>query len=251
MSLASHKCYGPKGVGALFCKQGSNLHPLLIGGGQERNLRAGTENVAGIAGFGLAVKLAQQSLKKTAIHLKTLENQLITGLTETCKNVVFNGDPDHHIPGIVSVSFPNMRSDKMMVYLDRKSMEVSAGSANSSWASRNMPMLGILVMLFILIHMKSFWYEMHFGTIGNDPWGHKDLYTMTVVAFQKWWYTAFYVISMVILGFHLRHGVESGFQTLGLKTRKYIGPIQTISQTIAILIPAAFAIIPIILHLQS
>ncbi|MBT3502185.1 MAG: succinate dehydrogenase cytochrome b subunit [Candidatus Marinimicrobia bacterium] len=129
--------------------------------------------------------------------------------------------------------------------------EVSAGSANSSWASRNMPMLGILVMLFILIHMKSFWYEMHFGTIGNDPWGHKDLYTMTVVAFQKWWYTAFYVISMVILGFHLRHGVESGFQTLGLKTRKYIGPIQTISQTIAILIPAAFAIIPIILHLQS
>jgi cysteine desulfurase len=141
MSLASHKCYGPKGVGALFCKQGSNLHPLLIGGGQERNLRAGTENVAGIAGFGLAVKLAQQSLKKTAIHLKTLENQLITGLTETCKNVVFNGDPDHHIPGIVSVSFPNMRSDKMMVYLDRKSMEVSAGSACGSGDIKPSPVL--------------------------------------------------------------------------------------------------------------
>lgn len=129
--------------------------------------------------------------------------------------------------------------------------EVSSGDANSPWSSRNMPLLGVIILVFIVVHMKSFWYEMHFGSLGNDMWGNKDLYTLTVTAFKEVWYSAFYVFCMAILAFHLKHGIESSFQTLGLKTRKYIGCIQKISVSIAIIIPAAFALIPIILFFQS
>ena len=129
--------------------------------------------------------------------------------------------------------------------------EVSFGSENSSWASRNMPMLGILVLIFIAIHMKSFWYEMHFGVIGDDPNGNKDLYTVTIVAFKEWWYTIFYVFSMVMLAYHLHHGISSSFQTIGLKTRKYVNIIQKFALVFSIIVPAAFASIPIILFLRS
>ena len=128
---------------------------------------------------------------------------------------------------------------------------VSSGSDNSNWPSRNMPLLGVLVLIFIVIHMKSFWYEMHWGEVGNDPWGNRDLYTITVTAFREVWYTAFYIFSMVILGLHLNHGVASAFQTLGLKTKKYFSTIEKFAGAFSILVPAAFASIPIILYLQS
>ena len=129
--------------------------------------------------------------------------------------------------------------------------EVPSGSENSSWSSRNMPLLGILVLIFIVIHMKSFWYEMHFGVIGDDPNGNKDLYTVTIVAFKEWWYTIFYVFSMVMLAYHLHHGISSSFQTIGLKTRKYVNLIQKFALGFSIIVPAAFASIPIVLFLRS
>ena len=98
----------------------------------------------------------------------------------------------------------------------------SSGNANSTWGSKNMAVLGTLILVFIVIHMKSFWYEMHFGVIGLDPWGNKDLHTVTVTAFNELWYVLFYVLSMVVLAIHLKHGVESVFQTLGIKTRRYV-----------------------------
>ena len=128
---------------------------------------------------------------------------------------------------------------------------VSSGSGNSNWSSRNMPLLGVLVLVFIVIHMKSFWYEMHWGEVGNDPWGNRDLYTVTVTAFREVWYTAFYVFSMVILGLHLNHGVASAFQTLGIKTKQYLSTIEKFSGAFSMLVPAAFASIPIILYLRS
>ena len=102
---------------------------------------------------------------------------------------------------------------------------VSSGSGNSNWSSRNMPLLGVLVLVFIVIHMKSFWYEMHFGQmpyqILKDGSKIKDLHQITTQAFKNGWYSLFYVVCMLSLGFHLFHGVQSGFQTIGLKTRKY------------------------------
>ena len=129
--------------------------------------------------------------------------------------------------------------------------EKSSGLANTTFSANNMAFLGTIILIFIVVHLRSFWYEMHFGEIDVDPWGNKDLYTVTVVAFKEIWYTAFYVISMVFLGFHLRHGIESVFQTVGLKTRKYLTPIQYFSVTISILVPLMFATIPIILYIRG
>ena len=124
----------------------------------------------------------------------------------------------------------------------------SSGNANSTWGSKNMAVLGTLILIFIVIHMKSFWYEMHFGVIGLDPWGNKDLHTVTVTAFNELWYVLFYVLSMVVLAIHLKHGVESVFQTLGIKTRRYVSLIHKAAYGFALIVPAAFASIPIYLY---
>ena len=127
----------------------------------------------------------------------------------------------------------------------------SSGNANSTWGSKNMAVLGTLILVFIVIHMKSFWYEMHFGVIGLDPWGNKDLHTVTVTAFNKLWYVLFYILSMVVLAIHLKHGVESIFQTLGIKTRRYVSLIHKAAYGFALIVPAAFASIPIYLYVTQ
>ena len=127
----------------------------------------------------------------------------------------------------------------------------SSGNANSTWGSKNMAVLGTLILVFIVIHMKSFWYEMHFGVIGLDPWGNKDLHTVTVTAFNELWYVLFYVLSMVVLAIHLKHGVESVFQTLGIKARRYVSLIHKAAYGFALIVPAAFASIPIYLYVTQ
>ena len=127
---------------------------------------------------------------------------------------------------------------------------ISPGNSNSTWASRNMAFLGTMILLFLVIHLRSFWYEMHFGDIGIDKWGNKDLHTVTVSAFQNILYTAFYILSMLMLAFHLSHGVESAFQTLGLNTSKYEKAIKYIGKGIAIIIPLIFATIPLTLYVR-
>ena len=127
----------------------------------------------------------------------------------------------------------------------------SSGNANSTWGSKNMAVLGTLILVFIVIHMKSFWYEMHFGVIGLDPWGNKDLHSVTVTAFNELWYVLFYVLSMVVLAVHLKHGVESVFQTLGIKTRRYVSLIHKAAYGFALIVPAAFASIPVYLYVTQ
>ena len=121
----------------------------------------------------------------------------------------------------------------------------SSGNTNSDWSSRNMMVLGTLILIFLVIHLKSFWYEMHFGEIGQDPWGNKDLHSVTLTAFHELWYVVFYVFSMVALALHLKHGVESAFQTIGIKTRLYESIIHKVAYSFALTIPAVFASIPI------
>jgi len=127
---------------------------------------------------------------------------------------------------------------------------VNSGSTNSTWSSRNMAFLGTLLLVFIIIHLRSFWYEMHFGDIGIDKWGNKDLHTVTISAFKDIYYTGFYMISMIFLGFHLYHGVESAFQTLGLNTSKYEYTINFFGKSIAVIIPLIFATIPISIYVR-
>ena len=123
-------------------------------------------------------------------------------------------------------------------------------SVNSTWASRNMGLLGAVVLFFIIVHMRSFWYEMHFGSIALDVNGNKDLYTITATAFQELWYVVMYVVCMIAIAFHLSHGFASAFQSIGANHAKYSPIIKKIGAAFGVLIPLAFAIIPVVLYLR-
>jgi cysteine desulfurase len=132
MSFSAHKFYGPKGVGFLYIRDGFKLHPMIIGGGQEKKLRAGTENTPGIAGLGLAMEIAVQNLANAKNHLKTLENHFKNKLSKIYPEAIYNGHPELHLPGLISVTIPSVTSDLLLVNLDLKGMAVSSGSACSS-----------------------------------------------------------------------------------------------------------------------
>lgn len=128
-------------------------------------------------------------------------------------------------------------------------------SKSSSWSSRNMALLGTVILVFLVVHMKSFWFEMKFGsmpvtTIEGEE--YKDMYSVVVAAFEQPWYAALYVISMFAIGFHLYHGFESGFQSLGIRHHRYTPIIKNIGTFVfAILIPALFAAMPVYFCLRN
>lgn len=153
------------------------------------------------------------------------------------------------------------------------------GSANSPWTSRNMGILGTILLIFIVVHMNNFWYEYHWGNVpvteyrtnlltqettqlsvpasefkeyvkyvdgGVEITRAKDLYAVTAFAFQTWWLVALYVIAMAALSFHLIHGFRSAFQTIGWDHNRYVGLIKCIGVWgFGVLIPLAFAAMPL------
>ena len=132
VSLSAHKLGGPKGAGALVLADGlSGVEPLLRGGGQERGRRAGTENVAGIAGFGAAVSAAMQALEAEARRLESLRNRLETGLRETSGVIVF-ADSVARLPNTTLFTAPGMRAETAVIGFDLAGVAVSSGSACSS-----------------------------------------------------------------------------------------------------------------------
>ena len=124
---------------------------------------------------------------------------------------------------------------------------------SSPWTSRNMGILGTFILIFLVIHLKGFWYEMHWGgipTVNYDGEQVKDLYTVVQAAYSKAWYVGIYVFSMLVLAFHLWHGFVSAFQTLGLNHAKYNPLIAFVGKAFAIIVPALFALIPIWMFLD-
>lgn len=124
---------------------------------------------------------------------------------------------------------------------------------SSAWTSRNMGILGTLILIFLVIHLKSFWWEMHFGGIATENYDGKEvknLFAVVDFAYTQWWFVAFYVFSMAILAFHLWHGFASAFQTLGLNHIKYNNVINFVGKAFAIIVPALFALIPIWMFLD-
>lgn len=125
---------------------------------------------------------------------------------------------------------------------------------NSSWASKNMALLGILVFAFLMIHMGDFWWKMKFTeqlemvTYTGFDHAVKDLYTRVSVAFKELWIVICYIIGLLALMFHLLHGFESAFQTLGLRHKKYTPLIKFIGRVYSILVPIGFAIIPLYIY---
>lgn len=131
---------------------------------------------------------------------------------------------------------------------------VSKANTNSTWASRNMGILGTLVLIFLLVHLKSFWYEFKFGEIPTAVYEgvtYKNVYLTVAEVYSNPLYVLFYVLSMGFLAFHLSHGFASAFQTLGLNHAKYSPLIKKVGLGFSILIPVLFALIPIVMFLQS
>ena len=132
LSLSGHKFNGPKGVGALWVRRGSRLTATATGGKQERNRRAGTENVAGIVGLGKAARLATVTLETNGAHVAQLRDRLEAGILETVPGTVVNGDCAHRIPNTANVSFDRVEAESLLIALDLEGIAVSTGSACSS-----------------------------------------------------------------------------------------------------------------------
>jgi cysteine desulfurase len=132
MTLSAHKIGGPKGVGAVILAEGVlGFQPLLRGGGQELGRRAGTENVAGIAGFGAAVKRSMEALGREAIRLGSLRNQLEDGLRRTPGIIVFSSDVER-LPNTTLFTAPGVKAETAVIGFDLAGIAVSSGSACSS-----------------------------------------------------------------------------------------------------------------------
>jgi cysteine desulfurase len=132
LSASSHKVYGPKGIGFLYIRKGIRLPSLLHGGGQERKMRAGTENVPGIVGFGKACELAGQHMAEQAAKLENLAHRLREGILSTIPNTLLTGHPSHRLPGNVSVCFRFVEGESILLMLDSFGIMASSGSACTS-----------------------------------------------------------------------------------------------------------------------
>ncbi|NLJ86799.1 MAG: cysteine desulfurase [Firmicutes bacterium] len=131
LSMSGHKLGGPKGVGSLFCREGTRLISQITGGGQEEGLRSGTENVPGIAGFGRAVALAMENMEARTAKLRQLQRHLLSRL-ETIPDSHIHGDPLSNAPHIINVGFPGVRGEVLVHALASEGVYVSTGSACSS-----------------------------------------------------------------------------------------------------------------------
>ena len=132
MSLSGHKIYGPKGTGILYVRRGVELEPLIAGGGQERQRRSGTENVASIVGIGEALALAEADRLNSRDRYESLSRKLIEGIEERIPASTFNGSRTHRVPEIANFSFPGVEGEPVLLGLDFKGIAASSGSACSS-----------------------------------------------------------------------------------------------------------------------
>lgn len=132
LSASSHKLYGPKGVGCLFVKKGIKIGSYLHGGGQERKLRAGTENVPGIVGFGKACELAGMQMAERTRFLNRLSSRLQAGILEKIPDTRLTGHPLNRLPGSVSVCFDYVEGESILLLLDSYGIMASSGSACTS-----------------------------------------------------------------------------------------------------------------------
>jgi cysteine desulfurase len=133
LSISGHKLYGPKGVGALYLRKGTKIVNLIDGGAQEKNRRAGTENVTGMVGLGKAVELAEKRLAGGEVDkVVKLRDKLITGIMDQIENVRLNGHSTKRLPGNVNICFEFIEGESMLLNLDMKGVAASSGSACTS-----------------------------------------------------------------------------------------------------------------------
>jgi cysteine desulfurase len=132
LSLSAHKMHGPKGVGAMYVRQGTRLPPFITGGSQERKRRAGTENVPGFVGLGAAARLSVERLGDMATRVARLRDSFETAVQDRIDGVRVNGSREHRLPTVSSLSFEHVEGEAAVIALDLEGVAVSTGSACSS-----------------------------------------------------------------------------------------------------------------------
>ena len=131
LSMTAHKLHGPKGCGLLYIRKGVRIENLICGGAQERNKRAGTENVAGIVGLDAALQLAVDGMDERNAKLEKMRDRLIDGLLKIERSRI-NGDRVHRLPGNVNMCFEGIEGESLLLRLDLKGVSASSGSACTS-----------------------------------------------------------------------------------------------------------------------
>jgi cysteine desulfurase len=144
LALSGHKFSAPKGIGALVIRRGVKLTPLMHGGPQERNRRAGTENVAGIAALGRACELAIDDLTSASKRIASLRDLLEEGIRAVVPDVQVHGKREQRLPNTSNLSFPGMEADSLLLNLDLAGIAASSGSACSSGVMKNSPVLAAM-----------------------------------------------------------------------------------------------------------
>jgi len=132
LSLSSHKLYGPKGIGALYIRKGTRLESIIQGGGHERGLRSGTENIAGIVGLARAAELAGETMDIERDRLTWLRDKLASQVLDKVKDAWINGTMTNRLPGNINFGFRYVEGESLLLFLDSKGIAVSTGSACSS-----------------------------------------------------------------------------------------------------------------------
>lgn len=124
------------------------------------------------------------------------------------------------------------------------------GKANSTWYSRSMGLLGTLILIFLIVHLAHFWVKSRFtGLPGEDANGNENLYAVMQITFAQLWVVILYVLAMISLAYHLLHGFQSSFQSLGLNHKKYTPFIKGFGVCFSIIIPLIFAAMPVLMYL--
>ena len=152
LSMSAHKIYGPKGTGALYIRKGVRLSNYLHGGAQENKKRAGTENIAGIIGFGKAAELAEKNLDEHIKHCSTLRDYFIEQVTEKIPHTFVNGSMQYRHPGNANITFEYIEGESILLFLDNEGIYVSTGSACSSASLTPSHVLSALGVPVEMIH---------------------------------------------------------------------------------------------------
>ncbi|BDZ71224.1 cysteine desulfurase NifS [Methanobacterium petrolearium] len=132
LSISAHKLYGPKGIGALYIRKGVRIDPLLHGGGHERGIRPGTENIAGIVGLGKACQIAEENLDSNIKYITSLRDRLIEGVLDSIEASYLNGHRTKRLPNNANFRFSSIEGESLVLQLDAKGIDASTGSACSS-----------------------------------------------------------------------------------------------------------------------
>lgn len=152
LALSSHKINGPKGVGALYIKKGTRIEPLIHGGGQEKGIRSGTENVPGIVGFGKACELAANQLDEHYEKLVSIRDEISDKILNNIPEAYLNGDAEKRLPNLLNFRFKAIEGESLILLLDAKGYQASTGSACSSNTLEASPILTALGLDPVDVH---------------------------------------------------------------------------------------------------